>query len=366
MHALAAVGGFALIVLMLSEFFVAFLLPRRVKRDVRLARHFYTVAWRPWRALAARLPPTGRDTLLGVFGPFSLLATLTLWTSGLILGYALLHWANQTHVSSGRCLGFGDDLYLSAGTFFSASTGLDGTGTAAHLINVVEAASGFAVFFIAIGYLPALYQAFSRREVAVSRLDPRAGSPPTAGALLVRSGQRRGWSGLDDYLRDWEEWAAELMETHLSYPVLGLFRSQHVNQTWLGAMITVMDTCAFTIAFAPAGEAMGAQPTYAVGRHALADLAHAYRARPREPGAGRLDDDDLAALLRELRATGLEVEDSPERRQRLRILVEAYEPFAEGLSERLELPLPAWRPDEDAQPNWRAAAWSTGRGTLLP
>jgi hypothetical protein len=108
------------------------------------------------------------------------------------------------------------------------------------------------VLFIAIGYLPALFQAFSRREVAVSQLDPRAGSPPTAGALLVRSGQRGGWEDLDSYLKEWETWSAELMETHLSYPIIGYFRSQHINQNWVAALTAVVDTCAFSMAYAPA------------------------------------------------------------------------------------------------------------------
>src|SRR6266536_1474758 len=96
--------------------------------------------------------------------------------------------------------------------------------------------------------LPTLFQAFSKRETALSQLDPRAGSPPTAGALLVRSGQRGGWQDLDAYLQQWEVWTAELMETQLSYPMLGYFRSQHMNQNWVAALTTVVDTCAFSMA----------------------------------------------------------------------------------------------------------------------
>src|SRR5947209_17919889 len=99
-------------------------------------------------------------------------------------------------------------------------------------MQVVEAAIGLSFLGAVIGYLPALFQAFSRRETAVSRLDPRAGSPPSAGTLLERSGERGGWTELDEYLREWESWTAELMETHLSYPNLGYFRSQHVDQNW--------------------------------------------------------------------------------------------------------------------------------------
>src|SRR5439155_8321727 len=139
----------------------------------------------------------------------------------------------------------------------------------------------FAVLFIAIGYLPALFQAFSRRELAVSQLDPRAGSPPSAGALLERSGTHGGWASLDSYLEEWDTWAAELMETHLSYPILAYFRSQHLNQNWLATLTTILDATAFAIAAAPTGtEAEAAEATFAIGRHAVADLAFTLRTRP--------------------------------------------------------------------------------------
>src|SRR5206468_1872901 len=160
-------------------------------------------------------------------------------------------------------------------------------------LQIAEAAAGFAVLFIAIGYLPALFQAFSRREVAVSQLDPRAGSPPTAGALLVRSGERGGWSDLGDYLEQWETWAAELMETQLSYPILGYFRSQHINQNWLAALTTVIDTCAFTISFGPDGDVEPAELTFAIGRHALADLAYSFRASVQPHATHRLSAEAL-------------------------------------------------------------------------
>ncbi len=70
-------------------------------------------------------------------------------------------------------------------------------------------------------------------------LDARAGSPPSALELLVRLAGRSEDPGmdqkvLDEVLREWERWAAELLEAQISYPVLTFFRSQHSNQSWLG------------------------------------------------------------------------------------------------------------------------------------
>jgi hypothetical protein len=368
MKILVAIVGALLVVFMLAEFFVAFLLPRRVKRDPRLARRLLRLGWGVWRLVARRLQPVAADTMLGFYGPLGLLLMLGLLAFGLIVGFASLQWAAGSHLArGGGSVGFGDDLFFSAGGFLSASTNLAPTGGAARALFLLEAASGFAVLFIAIGYLPALFQAFSRREIAVSQLDPRAGSPPTAGALLVRSGERGGWPDLDAYLAEWEAWSAELMETHLSYPILAYYRSQHVNQNWLAGLTTVLDTCAFTIAAAP-GERDGeaAEITFAIGKHALGDLAFMFRAKPFQPTPARLDDDGFAELYAASRQSGLELKPVDEVRSRLDELREKYEPQAAALARTLELQLPAWLPSPEAEANWRRSAWHRGRVRALP
>src|SRR5437867_11355625 len=155
-----------LIGLMLAEFFVVFLLPRRVRRDPRFARQVFIVAWKPWRAVASRLPKVAGDTMLGIFGPLNLLGLLAVLSSGVIVGFTGLHWANDSRLAA-HAAEIGDDLYFSAGSFLSASTPLDPRDGLAKVLQIAEASPGFAVLFIAIGYLPALFQAFSRRETAL-------------------------------------------------------------------------------------------------------------------------------------------------------------------------------------------------------
>jgi hypothetical protein len=360
-----AVASVALIGLILAEFFITFLLPRRVKREPRVARRVFAVAWRPWKAAAARLPPVAGDTMLGIFGPLGLVLNLAVFSLAVILGFGALHWAVRSHLGA-HATTFGSDLYFSASTFFSASTPLNPHSAAAKIFQVLEAAAGFGVLAIAIGYLPALFQAFSRRETAVSQLDPRAGSPPTAGALLVRSGERGGWPELDSYLREWETWTAEVMETHLSYPVIGYYRSQHVNQNWLAALTTVVDACAFAMSFAPGGAVNAAPLTFAIGRHALADLAYSYRARVVETPPERLPAEDLGGLCAQLADGGLELVDTPQARDALTKLRASYERYVDGIARQLALPLPAWLPGEDSIENWRRAHAHRRRDLPLP
>jgi hypothetical protein len=345
MQVLAGIAGALLIIAMLAEFFVAFMLPRRVRRDPQIARGIYGLLWRPWRAAAALLSPSAEDTMLGFFGPLALLIELVVWVLGIMLGFALLQWAFGSQLGTGTHH-FADDLYFSSGEFLSAAVSTAPIGGAAKALSLAEAASGVFVIFIVIGYLPSIYFAFSRREVAVSQLASRAGTPPTALHLLRRISERGRWEQLRDYLGEAEGWVAEMMETHLSYPLLAYYRSQHVNQNWLSALTTVVDTSAAIIAALPDGEPGVAEQTYAIGRHALSDLAHQFHARP--AAANRLTDEAFDAIWAALESHPLR-DMSTERetvRRRLDHLRNTYEANAIGLSVALALPLPAWAPSE--------------------
>lgn len=357
MRFVAGIAGVLLVLAMLVEFFVSFMLPVRVKRDPRLARALFSLLWKAWRGVARRLPEGPRETLLGLFGPLGLLFILALWTAGLVLGFAMLQYAFGSHVSGGS---FGDDLYFSAGGFLSASSGVEPITATAKLLLLAEAAAGFMVLFIAIGYLPALFQAFSRREAAVSRLDPRAGSPPTAGAVLRRAVNREQMPQLLIYLGEWEGWAAELMETHLSYPVIGYYRSQHLGQNWLAALTVVLDTCALIAAATPVEVADEATLTFALSRHAVSDLTYTFGAstdESREP----LSDEHFADLYALLERSELPIEDAETTRAHLDELRAMYEPQVAGLAAALYLPLPEWMSATKPVANWHAEVVERGR-----
>ena len=338
MRILVGILGAALIALMLAEFFVAFMLPRRVKRDPRIARGIYRAVWRPWRATARKVGPVLGDTLLGLFGPFALLLELVVWTGGLMIGFAALEWSGGGSFD----FGFSAEAFLSAG--FAPLSTWD------RVLGLLEAATGVGVVFIVIGYLPPVYGGFSRREIAVSRLSNRAGVPPSAGALLRRASDRSGWDELARYLDHAEEWTAELMETHLSYPLLAYYRSQHLGQNWLAALTTIVDTSAVLVAALEDGsqDAGAADLTFRLGRHALADLAHQLAPRPRGERPSP-SDDDVTALREILLDHDLPLVDDATFRGRLRALRRTYEHHAAALATELALPLPAWLPDEESR-----------------
>ena len=173
----------------------------------------------------------------------------------------------------------------------------------ARLLLILEAGIGFGFLAIVIGYLPVIFGNFSQRETNITLLDSRAGSPPTATELLIRFGPCKNNQGaIDSFFQTWERWSAELLESHLSYPVLAYFRSQHDNQSWLAALTAILDSSALLIAGVEGFRGYQAKLTFAMARHAVADLAQIFLAAPRTPAQDRLPDAEferMAALMAE-------------------------------------------------------------------
>jgi hypothetical protein len=194
-------------------------------------------------------------------------------------------------------------------------------------------------------------QAFSRREVSISMLDARAGSPPTA-AQLLRRHLRDGDGDLRGLLRDWERWSAELLESHISFPVLSYFRSQHDNQSWVAALTTILDACALVITRIEDGPTLTARLTFAMARHAVLDLCAIFHLAPAPPAVERLAPADAKRLESVLAAAGVRISADEASVAKLTALRATYEPYVQALSRFLIMPLPAWTPPEGAQDSW--------------
>jgi hypothetical protein len=347
---MSVAAGLLVILVVLAEAFEALVLPRRVTRPFRLTRLFYRSGWRAWTAAADRFPPSRRrQTFLSVFGPLSMLALFAVWAAGLVLGFGLLH-----HGLDPRDGGFGESLYLSGTTFTTLGYGDVSPRTpATRALAVAEAATGFGFFAIVIGYLPVLYQSFSRREAFIGLLDARAGSPPAAGRLLLRTPPGKC---LDDFLAEAERWAAEVLEGHLSFPVLGYYRSQHDNQSWLAALTCTLDTSALLLTVVDGVDRTQARLTFAMARHAVVDLGLVLRRRPEPPAEDRLPAARLADLRAALAAAGVAVRDDDAAR-RLAELRGLYEPFVAGLAGYFRVPVPGVWPADERPDNWQTSAW---------
>jgi ion channel len=360
-RALAAVAGLAGILLILWDAFVTVLLPRRVSGAFHPGRSIQAGLWRLVSAWARRIELRRRREEF--LSPFAMLLMLTLfgvWAAGLVVGFALLEWGLGSHLEyvGGGSVGFGTDLYMSGTTFFTLGLGdVHPTSHAARAITVIEAGMGFGFLAMVIAYLPVLYQAFSRREARIAMLDEWAGSPPTPATLLARAAHEGELGAVAVLLREWEQVAAELLESHLSYSILAYFRSQHDNQSWLAALTTVLDTSTIVIAGVQGMPALQAQLTFAMARHALVDLCQVLRCRPVD-GPDRLPADDLQKLRVLLDRAGLRLHEGGPADHQIAELRAMYEPYARALADHLVTPLPAWLPPARGRFNWETTAWA--------
>jgi hypothetical protein len=300
-----------------------------------------------------------RERYLGFFGPLSLLMLFVVWGVGLIVGFALIHWSigSATGLVSG-VPNFRTDLYFSGTTFFTLGLGdISPQTPLARAVTVVEAGTGFGFLAIVIGYLPVIYQAFSRREANILLLDGRAGSPPSATELLARHARDRSMGELSYLLREWERWSADLLESHLSYPVLVYFRSQHENQSWLAALTTMLDTSALIITGVEGGPVWQAKMTFAMARHALVDLAQVFNAAPLTPVPARLPPLMLEQMRRTLGSSGLVMRDEEAAHDKLVELRRMYEPYVNSMAHFLFMTLPPWIHQSNVMDNWQTSAW---------
>ena len=360
MAIVAAILGASLVLWVLWEGFETIVLPRRVTRRFRLTRLFYRRTWIPWANMVGSFVPAGsRETWLSVFGPLSLLLLMIIWVVGLITGFALLHWAlGPALLTPAGIAGFFSDFYLSGTTFFTLGLGdVVPQGTLARLLVVIESGMGFGFLALVIGYLPVLNQSFARREETISLLDARAGSPPTASEMLRRHDHEGGMEALQELLHEWERWSSDLLEGHLSYPVLAYFRSQHDNESWLAALTAVLDTCALVMAGMEGACERQAELTFAMARHAVVDLSLVFRTEPREPKPARLSPQKLAELRVLLAKSGLKLQKGAAVEQKLAELRRLYEPYCHALAAYFRIQIPPWLAAVGWVDNWQKTAW---------
>ncbi|HXB99284.1 MAG TPA: potassium channel family protein [Terriglobales bacterium] len=376
MHWWASIAGIVLIYLILIDAFETVVLPRKIRRSFRIASLFYKKTWRFWTSAGAHIKVANRrENFLAYYGPLSLIVLLGFWAAGLIFGFACVQYGLGEHVSLGNeKITFGKLVYLSGETFFTLGYGdITPNNPAARALAVMESGLGFAFLGLVVGYLPVIYGAFATREVEISLLDARAGSPPSAAEFLGRLGCCPDQTVLDNIFRDWERWCADLLASHISYPVLVFFRSQHGNQSWLGALATMLDVTSLIMTGVEGIHPDQAKLTFAMARHAAVDLAQVVGAQYSPHDEGRLPASELSRLRTDLArngvtlkfaqpaipdsSLGIAVGESAAEPERLTELRALYEPYLHSLSRRLLMTLPPWIRTDHKKDNWQGGPW---------
>lgn len=363
---LFVIFGLAIILSVLWEAFETVVLPRRVVRRFRVTRLFYRVMWGPWTAIARKCKKgKSRETFLSYFGPLSILLLFAIWAAAIIVAFGMLYYGSSaqdsTHPTFETC------LYLSGTTMFTLGLGDVVPHTwAERLMAVFESGIGFGFLALVLSYLPVIYQAFSRREVSIVLLDARAGSPPTGIELLRRHPCSEGAAPLEQVLHDWERAAADMLESHISYPSVSYFRSQHANESWIAALTAILDACTLlmtTVENPPAPRQ--AKLTFAMCRHTVVDLAQVFGQASSNDLEDRLPPSDLTRMLKALQEAGFRLREDEPSREKFAKLRALYEPYVQALSRYLYMEIPPWILASEIIDNWKTSAWGRISGLAL-
>jgi hypothetical protein len=308
--------------------------------------------WLPWRWIAFRArSEQGRERILAGAAPMSLFVLLAGWAALAILSYGLILWSpafvESVHGANGESLATA--LYFSGTSLFTIGFGDVVATGAARSVVIVEGATGLGLVAVVIAYLPVLYQAFNRREVGILLLDARAGSPPSGPELLRRAGGRGIRHTLPDLFRQWEAWAADVLETHLSYPLIAFFRSPHDNTSWVTSLGAVLDAATLVLSSVDDDDAcaVAAQMLSATGTHAVEDLFFYFRLPERQVVIGR---EEFDQVLRDLEAAGVPLKPADESWKAFGEMRAAYGGRLNALAVRVAAPPALWIGDRSTLP----------------
>src|SRR6266511_3027266 len=348
MRWLALPAGILVIAVTLLDIFSTLVVPRSSNRRFRLTRILFRAFWRPWRWLGVRFhTTTSREKFLSVAAPGFFFLLLATWALLTLVGYALVLWSPAfVHGIGGVGDGkFTTSLYFSGSSLFTIGFGdVVATGLTRAVV-VAEGATGLGLVAVVIAYLPVLYAAFNRREVGILLLDARAGSPPSGPEIIRRTVESGDKQGLVDLFRDWERWAADVLETHLSYPLLAFFRSPHDNTSWVTSLGAVLDAATLILSVMDKDPMAGARNVHATGVHAVEDLFYYFRVEERPLAIGR---DEFEEVLRDFKDLGIPLRPADESWDRFRELRAAYGGRLDALAVLLAAPPAQWIGDRSS------------------
>jgi hypothetical protein len=318
---LALVGGAALVLIILADAIGTLIVTRARTARWRPTRLWYATTWRGTRIAAARLPSRGGDFVLNVYPALSLLGLLLLWLVGLMVGWAFIYWG-----LSERVAGEGDWVslaYYSGTSLLTPAFGV-ANGVGVRFLSLVETLTGLGTIALLISYLPALYGAYSRREARLLTLDDPIGGRLTPLRVIAVHVSDRNLDLFNRFCADWEIWTAEVLESHSSYPMLALFRSQHPGQSWITALGVVTDAATLACASIAGAEVREPYFLYRRGRRAVADIAAALNIPEAPADTSSLTRENVEIAWDGLNQLGLDLRDKDETWSRLQELREPY------------------------------------------
>jgi hypothetical protein len=355
--------GAVIVLVTVYDVFQSVVMPRPAVGRVRLSFTLIRGAWRVWRDVAQRPRKLQtRETSLAAFAPMMLVTLLVIWGSAFILGFALiftgLHDGLQPQPDS-----FGTTFYWSTGQMLSFSVdGIQATGVATRVFAAIEAASGFGLFALVISLLFSLFSSFQQREKAVVGLDALAGAPPSGVQLLETCAKDAMPDQLILTFDEWRQWTVDVIESHLSYPLLFYFRSSHDNEAWANSFGAVMDAATLVLTTVDGGPVGHARLMFKVGEHFVADMRDHFRYEGElVPGVER---EEFAEACMRLEHAGYQLHNQDQAWQHFSDLRSRYGAWLNQTTKGLNVPPAPWIGDRSYLPHRERPARRRGQGRV--
>ena len=361
-----AIVGCAIVVLILNDVFQSVVVPRRTSRVGRPGSYVVRSLWSVWLRVAFRLESNEqREALLGTAGATAVIILLVFWLASLIVGYGLLFDALRDQIHPTPATVF-TSMYFAGTSMLTIGFGdLTPIGGAARLVSLVAAATGLGLFALVISFLFTLYGAFQRREVAVVVLEAAAGAPPSGVTLLESYALADMLDDLPRVFETWQAWAADVLDSHLAYPVLAYFRSSHDNDSWVSSLGAVMDAGTLVLTTIEGGPKGWAKLSHAVGGHCLEDLVQ-YFGLPDPQDGPQVERAEFEDACDRLEKAGFELRDRDEAWERFSHVRGRYANRVNSLARFWATPPAQWIGDRSPMrnPSWHQAAIGPGASRL--
>ena len=345
LNILAILGGLFLVLVALRDVFQGVIVPRAENTVLRVSRYISRSIWRVWPLIAYKFfrNEEKREDFLGTFAPFILVTYLVTWVVLLIAGWGLLFYGIRDQLRPPD-LSLADCIYFAGASLLTIGYGdIVGTTTLAHMLSLAAAACGLAVVAVVATFLFSVFGSFQKRESFVVTFGSRAGAPPSGVGLLIEHAKAGIVSDLAQVFQEGHGWMAHVMESHLAYPILTLFRSSHDYESWVGTLGALLDSSALVLTTTESEPPVKGQAhfVYNLGRHLTHDFATYFGFEDRGDGAG-IEHSEFEDACDRLAAAGYYIGDRDAAWKRFSELRRSYAAPLNALARWLEIPPVQW------------------------
>jgi hypothetical protein len=297
--------------------FKSVIVPRTVGSGRRPSGFISRYGWRMWRAAAMRIDDgERREDTLAVFAPALMITLLVYWAFSQIVGFGLIFWSLRRDLQPHPDLGAA--IYYAGASLLTIGYGdIVPRASIARALSLAAGASGLGTFAVVTTFLFQTFAAFQRREAFVVAISERTGAPPSGLEFVIRHAKLEMFNDVGTILRESQAWIAEVMETHLAYPVLTYFRSSHDDESWVGTLGALLDASTLILTTLDVDHRGNAEMTLRTGTHLVRDFTDFFRL-PTGDAAG-VEYEEFVQAYQTMRAVGL----------RVRPLDDAWPAFAE-------------------------------------